>query len=324
MKNINIFASILLVLCLLTGCKSSQKTLSGFSMDAPYSIKIVNHGKSSLDEASIKKYMSDCDYIFSAYSENSLLYSLNSAKKIGIAGEYEGELFDIITIGKEYSQKYSDIFDIAIRPVTKLWDFNEEKIPSDELIRENLKYIDENNIVISDNEISLINNAEIDLGAIAKGYVADKISEKMSDSELIIDVGGTIKSTVKRPIKVGIKSPDLNGLLCSIELDGEAVSTSGSYERSFMSSGKIYHHILSPQTGFPAESGLSAVSVIGKSAALCDILSTTFFILGIDKSLEIVEENHVEAVFVMNDNKVYKTKGIRNLEMISNNYTFVE
>lgn len=310
MRNIKLFYFIFVIL--LSGCsfKTNHK-IQGFSMDAPYSISAKNTTNEKITKA--KAYMDNCDNVFSAYNENSLLYKLNMEKNFSLA--YNKDLFDIIKIGKDYS---NDVFDISIRPITKLWNFKDENtIPNRDLIKENIKKVNYNNIVIDFNSIKLLHNTEIELGAIAKGYVAEKIGSMLDDA--IIDIGGTIKSTSKKNITVGLKSPDGNGIFASISLPpNKAVSTSGSYERYFIKDDKLYHHILSPKTGYPVESDIISVSVINQSATIADILSTTFFAQGLDISLANLKDS--DCIFVTKDNKVYITEGVVNFKLLNKKY----
>jgi thiamine biosynthesis lipoprotein len=266
--------------------------------------------------------LSKCDELYGAYNENSLLYKLNKNKSAA-TGENEKDFAAIIKLGREYSLKYRGIFDITVRPVTKLWDFKSgvPQLPDAAAISENAALINAENIEISDDRVILKNNAEIDLGAVAKGYAADKVAEILaaSGTQAIADIGGTVKSTVKSPITVGIASPDGGGLLCSFEMNELSVSTSGLYERNFTLDGKIYHHIINPKTGYPADSGLVSVSVINKSAAICDILSTAFFVMGMPEALKTLD-GATDAVFVTSAAEVYITGGIKKFKLLNNDY----
>jgi thiamine biosynthesis lipoprotein len=322
-----VYGLILPSAALFSGCETKEPIVTtGFSMDAPYSVTIKKGSADSL--SAVESYLSKCDEFYSAYNENSLLYNLNKNKSVKLR-DNEKDFAQIIKLGKEYSLKYSGIFDITVRPVTKLWDFKSgsPKLPDSAGISGNTKLIDARNIEITeegDSQIILANNAEVDLGAAAKGYSADKVAEILEASgvQAVIDIGGTVKSTVKKPITVGITSPNGNGLLCSFEMDGLSVSTSGSYQRNFTYDGKLYHHIINPKTGYPAQNGIISVSVINKSAAVCDILSTAFFVMGMSDAVKDIKsiESDTGAIFVTTENEVYITGGVKGFKLLNDDY----
>ena len=185
-------------------------------------------------------------------------------------------------------------------------------------MQENLKSVDYRNIILEEDFIYLENGAEIELGAVAKGYVCDRIAKMLVGIPSVVDVGGTVKAVAK-DITAGIKSPDHNGILCSFTLPAErAVATSGSYERNFTYEGALYHHILDTNIGFPVDSPYVSVSVITDSGLKSDILSTTFFAT---ENPELPER--VEAIFVTKDNRIFATDGIKNLKLLNTDYEIV-
>lgn len=272
------FIPIILCCVLLCSC-ANQDEISGFAMDAPYSIKVS--GISKEKKAEIKEMLDNSNSIFNAYGD-SFLYELNSEKKL-IKTSENADLFNAVKLSLAYSDEF---FDISVRPYTKLWDFNAENPvpPSEELLLKAKKSVGYENIIYSDNEIILRNDGEIELGAVAKGYMCDKAYEAAYGTEGIFDIGGTLKSSYNKPVSVGVRDPD-GGVLCSFYINkGESVATSGSYERNFYYDGKLYHHILDPKTGVSADNNLLSVTVISDSAVKSDILSTKFFVSGIENA----------------------------------------
>ncbi len=281
-------------------------------MDAPYSVKAIFTDNVQKDKT--EKIISDCDSFFDAYDENSLLYKLNKEKEL----TENNELYTIIKETKKYCD---ESFDITIRSVSKLWDFNSEnpKVPQKSKIEKALNGVDFNNIEIKDNLLVLLNDSEIELGAVAKGYCGDKVFENLKENESIIDIGGTIITSKKDGINVGVKNPDGDGILCSLHLDyAMGISTSGTYERSFLKNGKLYHHILDPKTGYSVDNNLVSVTVISDSAMKSDILSTKYFVKGLNCEIE----DNVSVIFVTKDKKIY-TKGNIDLKDINNNYKLI-
>ena len=303
---------ILLCLLLITGCASNKTVIQGFSMDASY--RIETSSVSAEQESEIKAYLNQIDSVFNAYQKDSAISKLNHDKTLTAVGSDENILLDLIQQTLPFCNEY---FDISIRPVSKLWNFKSESpvLPDNQQISEELASVSYHNIEITGNTILLKNNAEVEGGAVVKGFVCETVAEMLSDKEALIDIGGTVKTIGKNSI-IGVKSPDYNGLLCSFTLpDGKSASTSGSYERSFELDGKLYHHILDPKTGYPVETDFVSVTVICDSALQADILSTTLFA---ENSLRIPES--AEVIYVTKDNLVYVSDGIMNFKLLNTAY----
>ncbi len=303
---------IILCLLLLTGCAGSKTQIQGFSMDAPY--RITATGISKEQESEIKAYLNHIDFVFNVYREDSTLSQLNQTKVLTVSTSDEEMVFDLIEKTLPFC---SQVFDISIRPISKLWNFNADipVIPSESDIADSLACVDYHNIIIENGSVRLTNNAEIEGGAVVKGYVCDNVAKMLAKTSAVIDIGGTVK-TIGKTITAGVKSPDGNGLLCSFSLpDGKAVSTSGSYERSFLLNGKLYHHILNPKTGYPVETELVSVTVICDSALEADILSTTLFA---ENSFRIPKS--AEVIYVAKDSTVYVSSGIENFKLLNEAY----
>lgn len=298
-------------------CANKKNELSGFSMNAPYSIRINAYNEKNGKKT--KEIIKKCDRLFDAYNEDSELYKLNKDKRLYCTDDNE-YIFDIIKKSYPYC---NDFFDISIRNISRLWDFNSDNpdIPDGAEIKEALETVGYENIVVSDNEIFLKNNCSIELGAVAKGYCADKVFEVLKGDGAVIDIGGTVISGIKGDINVGIKNPDGEGILGTFKMKyGDAVSTSGSYERYFYKNNIKYHHILDPKTGICTDNNLISVTVVSDSALKSDILSTTYFVEGFNEKKSYGD--NVTAIFVTKDKKVY-IKGNNNVLLdLNNEYTF--
>lgn len=311
-KKINIFLFLAICVFAFSSCENKSEEINGFAFDAPYSVKGEKVKKEKKSE--IEKIIFDCDKDFDAYDEKSELSVLNKTKKL----TEKDRLFELIAETKKYCDKS---FDITVRPVSRLWDFNSEnpKPPKKEDVEKNLKSVGFENIVIEENSITLLNDTEIELGAVAKGYCADRLFEALKNNEAIIDIGGTVVTSKKQPITVGVKNPDGDGLLCTLLLEyGQGISTSGSYERNFEYGGEFYHHILDPKTGYSVKNNLVSVTVVSESALKSDILSTKYFVDGVKCEVD----GNVGVIFVTKDKKIY-TKGNINLKDINDNYKFI-
>ena len=133
----------------------------------------------------------------------------------------------------------------------------------------------------------------------------------------IINLGGNVLVIGSKgenlPWTVGIQRPfsDRNEIIGSVQVSDHSVVTSGIYERFFEKDGIVYHHILDPDTGYPVANGLESVTIISRSSVMADALSTSAFLLGKDRAIELIESiSDTEAIFVDNDGKISVTSGI--------------
>lgn len=242
------------------------------------------------------------------------------------------------TLSKELEQDFNLLkqvaidsngaFDYTVGPLVQLWNIDEwavntEKeaiIPTDSQIQEVLTQVGYERITIKDGTILLPKGMNVDLGAVGKGIACDRIAEYLKKEKVtgaVISVGGSIvtlgQKTEGGPWQVGIVNPrDTTHLLGTLSLEGEwYVSTSGDYERYVEVDGIRYHHILDPATGYPANSGVCSVTILGDSGALCDALSTACFVLGVEEGMQLAQKYEAEALFVDTNGKQYMTEGMQ-------------
>lgn len=215
-------------------------------------------------------------------------------------------------------QSFGGKFDITLLPVS-LWDFNGEnpRVPDEAELKEALKYVDYTLVKVEGNSVTVPKGVQIDLGAIAKGYIADKMAEylkKEGVSSAILDLGGNIYALGDKRgenWKIGIRSPfDPGEQIGYTEVKDKTVVTSGVYERCFKKDGKLYHHILNTENGMPVDNGVASVTIIAQSSADADALSTLCFALGKDKGLEVLNNTEgVCGIFVMTGGEIFKSDG---------------
>lgn len=237
------------------------------------------------------------------------------------------DTFYVIEKGKYFSELSGGKFDISIGPLVKLWNIGTEvaKVPEKWQIDEKKSLIDYNSVFLNSKEKSIMLKKEemmLDLGGIAKGYAADEVSKILKENHVkhaIINLGGNILAYGNKPDgskwKIGIQKPfapkgDYAGIVSVIN---KAVVTSGIYERYFEKEGKIYHHILDPETGYPVENNLMSVTIVTDKSLDADSLSTSAFAMGLEKGLNLVEKlNNTEAIFITKDSEIYLTSGLKN------------
>ena len=168
------------------------------------------------------------------------------------------------------------------------------------------------NVILDKNTVTLTDpEAAIDLGGIAKGFIADKLKAYLTDQGIehaLISLGGNIVAVGGRyngqPFHIGIQKPfaETNEAITTVEINGQSVVSSGTYERYFEKDGKIYHHLLDPATGYPYDNQLLQVTIISDSSVDGDALSTACFGLGLDKGSALIESlDNIRAIFVTDD-----------------------
>lgn len=269
-------------------------------LDTVCQITIVSDKKDLLYNNCVD-YIKQMDSELSANNEESALYKLNSGEDIKLSSNAES----LIDFGEEFGKDNPELFSIYLNPLIRAWDIknNSGTIPD---ITEAMQAVEAKN--------------SINLGAIAKGFITDRLVSKLSEegvSSALINLGGNAYALGKKQTgenwKIGIQDPkNENELIGVITAENLAVVTSGDYQRYFEKDGIRYHHILNPVTGYPANSGLHSVTVISKNATLADALSTAIFVAGVEKGKELLKKYDVQGIFVTDDT-IYFSKSLENI-----------
>lgn len=255
---------------------------------------------------------------FSRTIESSEISVLNSQKEADLSED----TVELLKKGLYYSEISDGAFDIAIEPISSLWDFSsgEGTVPDAALIESRLPYVDYHKIQMDGNHISLDEGMGVDLGAIAKGYIADQIKSYLVDrkiSSATINLGGNVLCIGKKPsgseFGIGIRDPkNTAGVKAVIYVDDCSVVTSGTYERYIVQDGKTYHHILNPHTGYSYENELDSVTIISDVSVDGDGLSTTCFALGLEDGLELIDSmDSVWAMFIDKEGNTIYSEGFQ-------------
>lgn len=286
----------------------------------------------SRDQTLLEDCMKLCDKyeaVFSRTMPGSELYQLNHRELPPVPGtstaySVSEELAELISLGLDYRESSDGAFDIAIAPLTELWDFTAEspKVPEPEDIRNTLKKCGFEKVQIDGQKVTFTSpDTALDLGAVAKGYIADQIKEYLLSKGVesaIISLGGNVVCIGSRPdgtpFKIGIQKPfaDRNETAAVMEIEDKSVVSSGIYERYFEEDGTLYHHILNPASGYPYDNDLISVTIISDKSVDGDALSTTCFALGYEKGMEYVQKlKDVQAVFITEDYELHYTENFR-------------
>ncbi len=302
---------MILVLLLLCGCEETQKNSN--SSDTRFLLNTFVTLDAECDPVVLEQAFAVCanyEELLSKTTEGSDVHKINNSDG---AVEVSDSALEIINRALYYSDLSGGKFDITVCPVSDLWDFNNEVVPSRDEIAEALKNVDYQQIRVDGNSVSS-GNAKIDLGGIAKGYIADRLVSYFENSGVkngLINLGGNI-AVFGEVQSIGIKDPSgENKTIGAVKVKDCSVVTSGTYERFIQKDGKRYHHILDPDTGYGVETDLVSATVIGKSSMDCDALATVCILLGREKAKELIENTDgFEAVFINSQNKITYTSGI--------------
>ena len=312
----------MIVICCSCGAKKAKNepysnSFRAFDTMCSYTI-YDDLSKKDLEDIR-KKIQSTCfdyDYAFDKYTPNSFVKKLNQNKHEIV----DGDNLEILKKSIEYSEKTDGAFDITISPLVDLWAINTNhfRVPREAQILKLLPKVGYKQINIKGHTAHLTQLGSIDLGAIAKGFVADKLVKELKDmgvKSAIIDLGGNIYaigSKEGKPFKVGINKPFGNGeLSASVKVKDTSVITSGVYQRYKKQGDKIYSHIIDPKTGRPIDNDLNSVTVISKNATAADALSTGLMVIGLDKGMKLANKTKdIEAIFINKENKLYLTDGL--------------
>jgi thiamine biosynthesis lipoprotein len=284
----------------------------------------VWHEDQTAAEESIEEVFNEfrrLDQALSPYIESSELYRVNQQaadEPLSISKE----LFNLIKESLAFSQLTDGAFDITFASVGYQYDYRKGIKPSDQAITNSLPLINYRLISLDEKKQTVCfgeQGVRIDLGGIAKGYAVDRGIELLKKHEIknaLITAGGDSRLLGDhrgRPWHIGIQAPrDKKALAAVLPLSETAISTSGDYERYFEHDGVRYHHIISPKTGRSAGE-LRSVTILGPNATRTDALSTSVFVLGLEKGLALIDRlQDVEAVIIDRDGKMHMSKGMEN------------
>lgn len=265
----------------------------------------------------------DLETRFSRTLENSEVYRLNHRNENEQSFELSEQTAELLSLSLNYCELSDGAFDITIEPATSLWDFTsgEAVLPDPNLIEDAVAMIGYENLLLENQTLTFLSpETTLDLGAIAKGYIADEIKDFLINhgvTSAVINLGGNVLCIGSKPngepFKIGLKKPFAkeSETFAIANITDMSVVTSGVYERYFELDGKQYHHILNPETGYPYENDLLSVTILSKSSADGDGLSTTCFSLGLNEGMELIDSlDGVYGCFIDKDYNIYYSEGM--------------
>lgn len=322
-----VILSLILLGCEKQGANSSIEPVSksDFYLDTIVDIRIYD-SIDNVDEVFEQAFnrIGELENILSVHIEGSDLYKIKESAGINPV-EVSDETLYVIEKSIYYSQISNGYFDITAGPLIDLWRIDPPTgyVPTQKELDIALNKINYKDIIIDKNNSTVMLKEKgmiANLGAIAKGYIADEVKKVLIDNGVehaIINLGGNVMLLGDKPdgsdYSIGIQDPssDRNSYLGLIKISDYSLVSSGDYERYFIQDGKKYHHILNPFTGYPADNEIRQVTIISSTSLACDSLSTTTFLLGLEEGLKLLENlEGVEGVFITSDNQVVLTSGI--------------
>ncbi len=312
----------------LTGCVSTSSSTTATATHECFNTVVTLTINSCSGDESADDIINECfglcynyEKLFSRTKDSSDVSAINNSN--GQPVEVKPVVAELIEDSIYYSELSNGAFDITIAPLSILWNITGDNpsVPSSDDITNALSHVNYKNISVNDSTVTLADpEAKIDLGGIAKGFVADKIKSYMVQTGVtsaIINLGGNIVTIGGKKnggdFNIGIQKPFGSSEEYSAIVKGSNLSivTSGSYERYFKQDGKIYHHILDTKTGYPVDNRLLSVTIISEDSLSGDALSTTCFALGVKKGMRLIENTPgIEAVFIDKDYTIHSSSGL--------------
>lgn len=324
-KKLLLLPICILLLSFISGCSSSETSApiskTSFLFDTVVTITVYDKEDAKLLDHCFQ-ICEEYENLLSRTISGSDIDKLNHAdgKTVSLSADTVSLIKDAVL----YHQLSNGSFDITIGTISTLWDFTGASpvpVPS-AIINEKLEHVNSSKIHINNLSVTLEDpETAIDLGGIAKGYIADRLKEYLSKNGVehaLIDLGGNILTIGEKPngtpYQIGIKKPfdENGGVITTVAIENQSVVTSGIYERYFEYNEKLYHHILSPLTGYPVCNNLLSVTIISDCSKDGDALSTSCMVLGLEEGMSLIESiPDIEAIFITDDYKLHYSTGLK-------------
>ena len=325
---LRVLPCLLLCLLLLSGCTAQAEPVEAtfFAMDTIMTLRVYGGDQALLDR--LQGEVLRLEGLWSVTDGDSEIFAANHAlgSPVTVSEDTAALIFQALELGQDTGGALA----LTIRPVVQAWGFTtgEYQIPSQEELDGLLPLVDDSRVELDGTSLTLPDGAELDLGAVAKGYTGQHLARLIQEAGVtsaLLDLGGNIQTVGCRPDgdpwRVAVRDPEGEGYAAVLEVEDEAVVTSGGYQRYFEENGVRYWHILDPATGQPARSGLSSVTIIGSDGGLCDGLSTALFVLGLEGAADYWRQwGGFEAVLITDEGQVWITEGLEDRFTLTGTY----
>ena len=314
--------ALLSAVTLLFGCApagggeeaAEPRTVTVFAMDTVMDVTVYGGPDSLTQEA--ETLIRGLEAAFSVTDPDSEIHAVNEAGGGPVGRDTAALLGDALTLCGRTGGK----LDCTIYPVLRAWGFTtgDYRIPPAEELASLLPLVDWRSAALEDGQVSLGAGQMLDLGSVAKGYTGDRLIELFRSAGVtsaLVNLGGNVQTLGTKPDgslwRVAVADPFGGGYAGVVETADRAVITSGGYERYFEEDGKIYRHILDPETGIPVDNGLVSVTVVGERGVLCDGLSTALYVMGEEGAAEFWRtSDDFDAVLLTEDGRILVTEGL--------------
>ena len=318
-KIIFVCLCIILSIFALTACDvRKEHQFYGNTMGTTYHIKVVSHGFNNPAHLKnkITRRLEDINRSMSTYMKDSEISSFNQSRDIDTPFAVSSDFFHVMTISQTLYQLTKGAWDGTVKPLIDLWGFTGHTlnpvIPDPSDISQTKAQIGFDKIQLSkdNNLIKKHPLVTVDLASIAKGFGVDEITELIQENgytDFIVEIGGEVFASGttkdKTPWKVGINTPDKNAafntIYKTVDLDNNAVATSGDYRNFFEVNGKRFSHIIDPRTGYPITSDVASVTIISDTCAFADGLATAIMVMGVKEGLDLINRlDHTEGLII--------------------------
>ena len=300
------YFALILITALIFALFLRKPTLerTDFALDTFVTLTLYGGNEETLNEAF--RLIHEYENIFSPTRAESALSKLNNT------GLSDNEaLYELISESIVYCGSTDGRFDITIAPVSDMWSLG--YVPEKADIQNALTAVSYENITCETGTVFLENNVRVDLGAAAKGYIADRVIEYLVSRNIkvaIVNLGGDIYALGDRNFKIGVQKPfaPQGEIIGFFSANNTAVVTSGIAQRYFTADGVIYHHVIDALTGEPVNNGILSVTVLAPSALEADILATSAMILGLEQGTALIESAGAKGLFAT-ENGLYFAGG---------------
>lgn len=322
-----------LLLSLPAGCQVEdvEEESRIFAMDTVMTLTYHGQdresGREALEEGVAAVY--ELEDLLSATAPDSEISALNEAGQAHLSPDTA----QLLSAALELCALTGGALDITAYPAVEAWGFTtgEYRVPNQAELEELGDHIDYTRVSLDQESASLPDGMKLDLGAVAKGYTADRLAKLAQERDItsaLLDLGqSTILALGAKPDgspwRIGIQDPQGEGYLGVLELEGQAMGTSGGYQRYFERDGVRYWHIIDPATAAPARSGLLSVTVVSPSGLACDGLSTALFVMGLERGTQFWRDHpelEFEALFILEDGSLALTSGLKDSFTLAQGY----
>lgn len=338
---------IFIIIIFLSSCSNSSAKYTQKYEDQFFAMGTVITQQLYYDDSQkvfeeVKKRFKDIENSMTINTPGSLVDNLNSKSGSGSFVKLNKDIIYVLSKAKNFASLSKGSFDVSVGPLVKAWGVftDNPRIPNKNEIDKLKSLVDYNDIKLNEKSLSASlkrKNQIVDLGGIAKGYAGDeaiKIFKKHGITSAFVNLGGNVVTLGGKPDgspwKVGIQNPrgPDGEYIAIVKVSGKTVVTSGDYERFFEKDGVRYHHIIDPTTGYPSKSGLISTTIVTSLSIDADALSTSTFVLGLEKGMALVKKmKDTEAIFITEDKKIYTTTGLKDKITITddnNEYEYIK